>query len=232
MIVNRLFSFVLTLIISSPLTPTLLADPGDSLLASEIRIIGDSIFTTGGNMIRGHLESISGLTIDTHANGGAVMSQVREQYLNIKDQNIRTIIMDGGGNDILGDSGNCRNQNNDSCKAHIEQVVETARTLFEEMAENGVENIVFMTCHYPMGWNSGYVDAINYGTSLITEVCAEARSRCIIVDPRESFQGKSHYLEWDGVHPNRTGAQVMADLIWQAMVENWASPRNPDNKLR
>lgn len=201
----------------SKILPFLVVLCSNIAMSSSVAIIGDSIFATGNNMVRNHLESISGLKIDSHARTGAIMTQIRDQYRNIKHYEIETIVMDGGGNDILGNSGNCRHQNNDNCKSQINTIVETARLLFEEMHEDGVERVVFMTCHYPRKWNSGYVDAINYGTDLIIQACSQASIDCRIADPRKEFEGKDHYLEWDGVHPNWNGAKVMAELIWSVL---------------
>ncbi|MBF0440993.1 MAG: SGNH/GDSL hydrolase family protein [Oligoflexales bacterium] len=185
-----------------------------------IRIFGDSIFTTSDHRIKKQLESLASISITDHAVGGAIMSQIKDQYIANRTQKIKTVIMDGGGNDILGNKGNCQNQMNDTCKSLIKSIVDTLRGIFELMKEDGVHQIVFLGCHYPMGWNGGFEQSVDYGHTLLEVACSESTVPCMVVDPRQTFKNKSDLLEWDGVHPNWNGTAVMAKLIWDETQKN------------
>ena len=41
----------------------------------------------------------------------------------------------------------------------------------------------------------------------------------IFVDPRDAFQDQDYILV-DGIHPNAAGSEVLANLVWDAMIEN------------
>lgn len=181
--------------------------------AKTIRIFGDSIFTAGGNMIAQELERLIQKPINSHAVGGTVINQIREQYRAARQWETHTVIMDGGGNDVLGARGDCQNQLSQRCRSIIENAVNIAKDLFTMMAEDGITNVVHLGCHYPMGWSGGFDAAVDYSYTLLEQACRDSGANCIIVDARQAFRGRNDLLEWDGVHPNRGGAQTFAKLI-------------------
>ena len=187
--------------------------------ADGIRMFGDSIFTSGGNMVERALEPLLQRAIDSHAVGGAVMWQIRDQYKNARNYGARTVIMDGGGNDVLGARGDCQNQLTPNCKRIVDNAVALAKEMFVQMKDDGVENIVHMGCHYPMNWNSGFVQAVDYSYVALDQACKESQANCVIVDTLEGFRGRSDLLEWDGVHPNWNGAQAFANSIWKVIQD-------------
>lgn len=190
------------------------------LVANGIRIFGDSIFTAGGNMIERSLEPLMQRTIDSHAVGGSVMWQIRDQYRNARQLGMRTAITDGGGNDVLGARGDCQNSLTPNCRRIIDDAVAIAKDVFTQMAADGVANIVHLGCHYPMNWNNGFVQAVDYSYTALSQACQDSGTNCVIVDVRETFRGRNDLLEWDGIHPNWNGAQTFANLIWQTIQDN------------
>lgn len=192
--------------------------------ASGIRIFGDSIFTSGGGAIEQELERLMTRTIDSHAVAGTVMAQIRDQYKSQRGQGIRTVIVDGGGNDVLGARGECQNRMSEGCRNVIDNAAAIARDLFAMMAQDGVANVVHLTCHYPVGWNAGFDQAVDYGYAAIAQACEESGANCVLVDPRTEMRGRNNLFEWDGIHPNRAGAQVMASLIWDKIQDSGMEP--------
>ncbi len=184
---------------------------------SETHIFGDSIFTTSNRRIHARLQELSSKTIADHSVGGATMSQIKDQYLRERQAPIATVIMDGGGNDILGQRGVCQNQLPDACKAAIHRVANTLTETLELMARDGVSEVVLLSCHYPMGWNAGFDQAVDYAFPLLSDICAQSPVPCRLVDPRSTFRNRNDLFEWDGVHPNWNGSTLMADLLWQAL---------------
>ena len=152
------------------------------------------------------------------------MTQIRDQYKGFRTQKIRTVIMDGGGNDILGNAGNCKNQLNEPCRSLIRGLVGILEKLFAMMREDGVHQIVFLGCHYPTGWNAGFEQAVDYSYTLLQVACSISAVPCIVADPRQTFKNASNLVEWDGVHPNWNGTAVMARLIWDEMLKNGIAP--------
>lgn len=194
------------------------------LTASGIRIFGDSIFTSGGGAIEQELERLMTRSIDSHAVAGTVMAQIRDQYKSQRGRGIRTAIVDGGGNDVLGARGECQNRMSEGCRNIIDNAAAIAKDLFAMMAQDGVTNVVHLTCHYPVGWNAGFDQAVDYGYSAIAQACEESGANCVVVDPRSAMRGRNDLLEWDGIHPNRAGAQVMAGLIWDEIQASGTEP--------
>ena len=190
--------------------------------ANDIIIIGDSIFAASGQ-IRSQLQSISPMEIRSYAVNGARMSGVISQYERARGNGIsRTIIMNGGGNDVLqGNVGICRDFA-DSCRAIVDGVVEKARELFKSMKADGVETVVYLGYYYTKGvFAGGLDDALDYSTEKTLEVCEDDdHIRCIVVDPRDAFNGRSGLISWDGIHPSSSGSRLLAELIWESMVAN------------
>jgi lysophospholipase L1-like esterase len=192
--------------------------------AGSIQIFGDSIFTSGGGMIEQELERLMARPIDSHAVAGTVMAQIRDQYQSARGDAIRTAIMDGGGNDVLGARGSCQNQFSENCRNIIDNAAAIAKEVFGMMVEDGVANVVHLSVHYPTGWNGGFDQAVDYGYEALARACEESGANCIVVDPRAAFRAQSGLLEWDGIHPNRRGAQTFANLIWENMREAGMEP--------
>lgn len=199
-------------------------EESEDFAEDAVRIFGDSIFTSGGNMIKQELEPLIKKTITSHAVAGTVMNQIKDQYFNSKAQGMRTVIFDGGGNDVLGARGDCQSQFSPRCKGIIDGIGSTAKALFEDMAKSGVTNIVYLSCYYPINWNNGFVQAVDYGYEVVKKACEDSKAPCTIIDPRASFKGRNDLIEWDGIHPNRGGAALIAKLIWEGMQNEQMEP--------
>lgn len=181
-----------------------------------IHIFGDSIFTTSNHRIKTVLEQHLKKSITDHSVAGSWTKEIKQQYTNVRNQNIEISIMDGGGNDVFGNSSDCK-AFNDKCKQVVLRGIQNHRDSFEMMAQDGVHSIVFLGCHYTQGWNGGYDKAIDYSYFLLEELCSNSIVPCALVDPREKFKTTKGLLEWDGTHPNYEGTKVLADMIFAKM---------------
>jgi lysophospholipase L1-like esterase len=146
---------------------------------------------------------------------------------------IDTIIMDGGGNDVLINDRSCLTQAppaNTGCVNTIQGVVSRATSLMQEMGRNGVKNVVYFFYPHldPAGGGllptpaPGVNDTLDYAYPLAQQLCAAAPQggpRCFFIDLRPAFEG--HIADYinpnDHVHPTPAGAKVIADLVWQTM---------------
>jgi hypothetical protein len=177
------------------------------------------------------------------------MAKTDTAVMNPKD--IKVIIMDGGGNDVLIGNNSCETTAppaNTSCTTTIETAIGKAQSLMQEMVSDGVETIVYLFYPHLDPAGGGILltpaptvnDALDYAYPLAEKVCCGSsftstasnytctgtpvpgsNTKCIFVDTRPAFEGHlADYIKDDHVHPSPTGAQVMADLVWNAMKAN------------
>jgi len=181
-----------------------------------IQIFGDSIFATSNHRIKSILEGLAKVSIKDSSVSGSKTNEISEQYRQARGESIKTVIRDGGGNDVFGDSDNCR-AFNDACKRVVDEGMKNYKKDFTMMTEDGVHNIILLGFHYPQGWMSGFEKVIDYTMPLIENLCEDSVVPCVLIDPREKFKSTGGLLEWDGVHPNAKGCQVMAEMIFEKM---------------
>lgn len=191
-------------------------------------IIGDSTWAKTGAEAR-YLRQFSGQIYrayyisGTQIDGGA--NDIESQYDRaISEGPIRTLIMDGGGNDFLQGGLLIPNQT-------IREINEAYERIFAKAARDGVENIIVQ----------GYYDSpvINRKTSLseieVSQVTREAGRKynmnTIYFDPsndpwfasrvRVTETGTTYdYLLDDNIHPDDNASRRLARLVWNIMVAN------------
>ncbi len=197
---------------------------------NDVVNLGDSIFALSGE-IQGFLHSWSGQTFRRYALSGSMVSHISDQYDDAKadDSNIKTIFMDGGGNDILipavaFDPYNCKvdwweSGLSSTCKALIDDVYVDIVNLLNQMGRDGVKNIIYQ------GYSNqkdGYISsaklnqAVSYGDAKMALAVANATAASnyrVFIDPRSTIVPSTD-LKSDGVHPNTAGSKKFATLIW------------------
>jgi hypothetical protein len=184
----------------------------------DVRIIGDSIFALTGVITR-EFRARAPFRVVDHSVNGETIAGIRSQYRRIRNAPITTIIMDGGGNDVLGASGDCKSLNL-RCRRIIERSVEVMSQTLDEMYDNDVENVVFLGYYHPIGLQAGLRRAIDYATPLMMETCAAASVNCYFVDPRTYFDCNGGLIMIDGIHPSGSGSGVLAYMLWKTFVDN------------
>ena len=206
-----------------------------STASSEVVTIGDSYFAITtvitGVMVHARLNG----SLDPQEDyrrfevGGTQMSNgmipgMFDQAV-AEDPNIDTVIMTGGGNDVLIGSANICLQDpppSESCLAALDGVFGAAEQLLADMAAAGVQHVVYSFYpHLPPGFPPGAKnETLDYAAPIVAELCANAPVECHFVDIRDAFEGHPEYIRDDAIHPTDAGSQVMADLIWATMEEN------------
>ncbi len=161
---------------------------------------------------------------------------------------IDTVIMDGGGNDVIIDNRNCLTDAqpppaDTTCATAIQATVNRAGMLFQEMAGDGIKHLVFLFYPHldPAGGGllpmpAPQVNAtLDYAYTLAEQVCCGSTftststsytcggsingMQCVFIDARPAFEGHTaDYIKSDFVHPTDAGAQVLADLMSQTMT--------------
>jgi lysophospholipase L1-like esterase len=137
------------------------------------------------------------------------------------DPNINTVIMTGGGNDILIGNASCLGNpppGNASCVTTVNNAAAAADTLLAQMQTDGVKYVVYY--FYPRITLSGGAANVDYAFPFIKAVCDKytGAMKCFFVDTRPPFEGQSWFS--DGIHPNDAGQKAIADLVWAAMKNN------------
>lgn len=200
--------------------------------------IGDSIFALSGE-IQEFLHAYSGTTFRRYAvsgaelTGGIMAPSVASQYniAKLDDPNIDTILMDGGGNDILlpvltsFDPYNCRTQwyqfgrLSSRCKNFIDDIYVECVDLLNQMAADKVGEVVYLGYYYTKNtWLlqlANLKQAIDYGNLRLSQACDYSAVGCTFVDPRPVITNSDILV--DAIHPTRSGSEKIANLIWPVL---------------
>lgn len=188
----------------------------------DVVMIGDSIFALSGE-IKNQLQQMTGETYrsyyvsGTEMTGGMAFPTIPNQYVQAKqaNPNIKTIIMDGGGNDvIISGQLQCGAGINAVCKAYLEtEVYQVADKLYKQMKKDGVQNIIYLGYYV-----TATTEAVaNYSAGRMGEVCRN--NGVIYIDPRDEFEGKFGLIGVDGIHPSTAGAKILAELIYEELMK-------------
>jgi lysophospholipase L1-like esterase len=187
---------------------------GESFIAaSSIPEEPTSLAIANGALQRGdaYLDfSVSG----TRLGDGAIP---RQYQMAAASNSIRFVLMNGGGNDCL--------QANDP-----NSPIPAAEALYEQMAADGVEKVVYF--FYPDaagsfgGANSSLQTCLNEYRPKIKAVCDGLTApKCYWLDLAETdWSGNESAYTSDGIHPNAQGSQVTAAAIWDVMAANCVAP--------
>jgi hypothetical protein len=208
-----------------------------SATANNVVNIGDSIFALSG-AIHNDLKTLAGKTFRNYCVSGAnfasdnvaTTNDVADQYAIAKGDSsvIKTVLMDGGGNDILipyvaFDPYNCKvdwweSGLSSTCKALVDDVYVDAVDLINQMGRDGVQNVIWMG-YYNLKNGligcTGLNQAVAYGDTKLALAVANATAgpaSRIFVDPRSTIVASD--IKSDGVHPTDAGSQKLANLIW------------------
>ncbi|WP_404364222.1 SGNH/GDSL hydrolase family protein [Marinobacter sp.] len=199
----------------------------------QVVTIGDSIFALSGEL-QDFLEEEAGQTFRRYTlsgaelSGGIIATSVVEQYAEARSENpdIDTILMDGGGNDILipaiaFDPYNCKTQwyqfgrLSSRCRNFIDDIYVDAVNLLNDMHADGVDNVVYLGYYYTKNgllWLDSMEEAVDYGDYRLSQACSFSAVACQFVDPRSTIRDRDIII--DGIHPNTTGSRKLANLVW------------------
>jgi len=164
--------------------------------------------------------------------GVSLLGLIPDQYAfeNNSDGHIKTVVMDGGGNDVLVGNRSCIDNQappqNASCVDTLDGVLSTLADLYAQMAADGVENVVyFFYPHLPGGGLGGNKELTNQtidyaidreGSDNAVTVCDNAPLNCVFVDTRGLFPAEAVEFQ-DGIHPTVANTQKISGSVWQAM---------------
>jgi lysophospholipase L1-like esterase len=204
-------------------------------------MLGDSIFALSDEEGRVLFE-LAGDTYREYYISGAQMvggpiKTIKEQYDDAKAEGpIRTVILDGGGNDILiGANAKCSvdygTELSAECVAVMDEVLAAAEEFFEISVADGVKNIVFQGYYYVRNQKLWQVTDVfqEKGIRLVQELSARYPDvKIMYIDPRPHFDRTNQdYLIVDGIHPTDAASAKLANLLWNAMVARGIEQNSP-----
>ncbi|MET0594660.1 MAG: SGNH/GDSL hydrolase family protein [Polyangiaceae bacterium] len=198
---------------------------------SQVVWIGDSYPDAGNGGIQRYTEQsaqaagvlAAGATYRRYYAGGTQMAngQIPGQYTTAKnaDPNITTVIMTGGGNDILIGNATCLLSPppaNQSCVDTVNKAVAATEALLTQMQTDGVKNVIYY--FYPRTTLAMSGANVDYAFPIVKAGCDKftAPLKCTFIDTRPAFAGQM-FIGPDGIHPNDGGQKAIGGLVWETM---------------
>jgi hypothetical protein len=149
--------------------------------------------------------AVSGMTMAGN-NVNAIPNQYAKAYS--EHGTIKYVMMDGGGNDCL------LNNNGDA-------VLAPAKALFEKMATNKVEKIIYFFYPDPFGTDRAALKTcLDKLRPQMQAMCEGLTTpKCYWLDLRPTWSGHTEYAV-DGIHASTAGSVATGDAIWKKAVES------------
>jgi hypothetical protein len=190
----------------------------------EVQIIGDSIFDLSGD-IQLDLKALSGKTYKDRSVSGEKIAGIISQYDRAISgtPTLKTVIADGGGNDILQGSADCDSDPlTQGCIDVIDYVADQMEVILDDMYTDGVDDCVWLGYYHLTLDEVEKNEAVDYAYTLYPAIFADTRMNlygpggAYMIDPRSSISASQ--VKSDGIHPTASGSQVLANMIWGQMV--------------
>jgi hypothetical protein len=211
---------------------------------SQVIVIGDSYINWITHTFPEDIVRESGQKWRMDAVGGQAMATgsaglIPQQFDDsiARDPDAHTILMDGGGNDLLvGDTmRQCRDAKAPTvpfCQKIVADALAAADKLLDRAVTAGIRDVVyFYYPRVPKGTLLGGPDPnvmLDYSLPMVRDFCEKSEQRtggklrCYFVDMVPVFAGKPE-SEWffpGDIHPTSVGSQAMAKAIWANMKQN------------
>ena len=191
---------------------------------NQLVLIGDSIFALSGEE-KLQIARNAGENSRGYATSGATMSGISDQYTRAKNAGaVRTVIMDGGGNNVLlGGQSACSasspSQVGAECIAILQEAWDVGAVLLNRMWRDGIQDVVWQGYYELPGSKAILNAALAVGVEGLQDVCEDAPVDCNFVDLRPAFRGVSGTVLSDNIHPTTKGSRILGDTVWARMVQ-------------
>lgn len=177
----------------------------------DVVTIGDSWMRLIVSGIEPSLDKYAGKTYRHRAQAGTLVlnEQIPYQYEveHSANPDIKTVVMTGGGNDILGSPCSAT-----ACNAVVDDVFVRLNELYAQMAEDGVQDVIVVGYTYPA--NMAKHAALDHSIMRNEAECTKERMpRCHFIDGSKLGIKLS-----DGIHPDGAGYDLLGKTVWERMV--------------
>jgi hypothetical protein len=236
--------------VTGHVTPNEVVMLGDSYLDAPWGNVGPTIMTKANAMYRHYYIGAASLAWGNPDTQFYIPYQFDPMALTdtavLNPADIKVVITDGGGNDVLIGNTSCETTAppaNTSCVTTIQAAIGEAQTKMQEMAQKGVQWVVFFFYPHLSTAGGGILstpapavnDTLDYAYPLAEQMCCgtsftssptnyscvgqpTAGLNCVFIDTRPAFEGHlADYIKSDNVHPTQAGADVITNLVWSQM---------------
>ncbi len=199
----------------------------------DVQIVGDSVFDLSGD-IQKQLKVLSGDTYKDRSVSGAKIAAIQSQLNTALNRTtLKTVIADGGANDILQGSADCDTDPLTSgCVDVLNYVGDKMEAMISAMYAKSPNDCVWLAYYHVKGDEIEKNEAIDYaydwiypgifpstftyGSYNYPAVFIGSDYKALLIDPRPNILPT--HIKSDDIHPTTTGSNILAGLIWDAMV--------------
>ncbi len=184
----------------------------------NVQIVGDSVFDLSGD-IHDVLQDLSGKSYKDRSVSGAKIAAIQSQLNTaLKRTTLKTVIADGGANDILQGSMDCDSDPlTQGCLDVLNYVGDKMEVMLEAMYVKSPNDCVWLGYYHVKGSEVEKNEAIDYTYDwLYPDIFASTNMDAVLVDPRTDIL--PIHIKSDDIHPTYDGSYILANLIWDEMV--------------
>ncbi len=194
----------------------------------DVQIVGDSVFDLSGE-IQTYLKTLSGkMYKDRSVSGAKIAAIVSQLNTALGRTTLKTVIADGGANDILQGSMDCDSDPlTQGCLDVLNYVGDQMEIMMNNMYAKSPNDNVWLGYYHVKGSEIEKNEAIDYAyASLYPGIFPSFYSgypalvmtgfKALLVDSRPFITDAD--IKSDDIHPTSSGSQKLANLIWNCMV--------------
>jgi hypothetical protein len=200
----------------------------------DVQIVGDSVFDLSGE-IQTDLKTLSGgkLYKDRSVSGAKIAAIVSQLNTALGRTTLKTVISDGGANDILQGSADCDTDPvTQGCVDVLNYVGDEMEIMINNTYAKSPTGGVWLGYYHVKGSEVEKNEAIDYaytwvypgifpstftsGSSSWPAVIFGTDLKYLLVDSRPYMTTSD--IKSDNIHPTSSGSQKLANQIWAAMV--------------
>jgi hypothetical protein len=219
---------------------------------SQLIVIGDSYINWLSHTFPDDIKAASGQSWRMEAVGGTSMGSggigsIPQQFYDAiaRDPDAHTILMDGGGNDVLvPDVTNafffeCTTKGASTkanCQKIVSTAIATATTLLDKATKAGIRDVIyFFYPHVPANTilsGDDPAEILDYALPMVRSFCegiegkTGGKTRCTFIDMIPLFAGHTDWYNED-IHENAKGSAAMAKEIWRVMTDKCVGQKGP-----
>jgi len=188
----------------------------------NVQIVGDSVFDLSGD-IQIVLKSLSGKMYKDRSVSGAKIAAIQSQLNTaLTRTTLKTVIADGGANDILQGSADCDTDPlTQGCIDVLDYLGDKMDTMLYAMYTKSPDYCVWLGYYHVKGSELEKNEAIDFAYSdiypgIFSPYAPGSGVIYVYVDPRSIIVPAD--IKSDDIHPTYNGSVKLANLIWNKMV--------------